>query len=190
MKDKPAKKIRRSLSEAIGIRSVRKSGRGSSTAYTPEQAQAHDLYVAQNKLQKDIAAILGRSQSQISQWVNKFEWDAEREARHLSPITIHTEIMRNNAEIVKQLKTLDWANEPDVAKKSYVVLMDALSKGNAVAGSMMKQYDSLGGILLAMEEFIKWLEANETRKKSHPDLLTILEIYLPGFSRAMAEKYA
>ena len=148
------------------------------------------MFVVQGRIQREVAEIIGVSQSQVSQWVSRFEWNAEREARHLSPVTIHTEIMRNNAEIVRLLKDLDWEKDPDGAKKSYCVFMDALSKGNAVAGSLMKQYDSLGGILLAMDEFIKWLGNNEIRKKNHPELLNILEIYIPAFSRAMAEKYS
>lgn len=181
-------KAARHLAEKIGIRSIR-GGKGVIRAYTKEQSYAHDLYVFQKKTQTEVSQIVGISQATMCKWVGQFNWKEEQEARHLSPVTIHTEIMRNNAEIVKRLGQLNWQEDAETAKKEYVKLMDALSKGQAVANSIMRQYDSLSGILLAMDEFTNWLANNENRKKNHPDLMAQLELYLPAFGRAMAEKF-
>lgn len=174
--------------EQIGIRRVRRAGKKIMN-YNPDQQQAHELFVNLGKSQTEIAGMLDVSQSTVNKWCSEFGWKEERNAKNLSPLKIHTTIMINLARIVTELEQLDWENDKQNSVQKYVLLMDAISKGNAVAQSITKSYDSLGGIILAFEEFTKWLKNNDAVRANHPDLLTILDQYTPAFTRAMAEKY-
>lgn len=50
-----------------------------------ERRLAHILYVDQKKTAKEVAEMVGVSEKTLSDWVAKFKWKTERDARNTSP---------------------------------------------------------------------------------------------------------
>lgn len=135
-----------------------------------ERAAAKHYYVNQHLEQKEIAKRVGVSERTVSEWVNKYAWKAERDAklntskdrlekikRVISNITEQTIENEENRKVAIEHEDLETERECDLRA---VGLADQISKWNKILENMDKENRiSLAKYLEVMEDIFKALQA-------------------------------
>lgn len=129
-----------------------------------EKALAKILYVDNNCNKKETAQKVGVTEKTIADWVDKFGWEAEREARNASPLKrlnnikeIISKLSEEWLEVDRQIKRLEKekADPEDVAKlrSRMSSIDDAVSKWNKTLEGIEKESRiPLATYLRVMEE--------------------------------------
>lgn len=114
-----------------------------------ERRTAHILYVEQKKTAKEVAELVGVSEKTLSDWVTKFNWKAERDARNTSPTqrinnieSIITGLAEERIELSRRLPISEKAgnrDEVDEIRRNISKLDDAVSKWNKTLRDINKE---------------------------------------------------
>lgn len=114
-----------------------------------ERRTAHILYVEQKKTAKEVSDLVGVSEKTLSDWVIKFKWKTERNARNTSPTqrianieNIIAGLAEERIELSRHLSESEKAgNKEDVdeIRKQISKLDDAVSKWNKTLRDINKE---------------------------------------------------
>ena len=114
-----------------------------------ERRTAHILYVEQKKTAKEVAELVGVSEKTLSDWVSKFKWKTERDARSTSPTqrinnieSIIAGLAEERIELSRRLPESEKTGnkeEVDEIRKQISKLDDAVSKWNKTLRDINKE---------------------------------------------------
>lgn len=114
-----------------------------------ERRTAHILYVEQKKTAKEVAELVGVSEKTMSDWVTKFNWKTERDARNTSPTqrinnieSIIAGLAEERIELSRRLPVSEKAgnkDEVDEIRRNISKLDDAVSKWNKTLRDINKE---------------------------------------------------
>ena len=114
-----------------------------------ERRTAHILYVEQKKSAKEVAELVGVSEKTLSDWVTKFNWKTERNARNTSPTqrianieNIIAGLAEERIELSRRLQDSEKAankDEVDEIRRQISKLDDAVSKWNKTLRDINKE---------------------------------------------------
>jgi len=114
-----------------------------------ERRTAHILYVEQKKTAKEVADLVGVSEKTLSDWVTKFNWKTERDARNTSPTqrignieSIIAGLAEERIELSRRLHESEKAGnkeEVDEIRRNISKLDDAVSKWNKTLRDINKE---------------------------------------------------
>lgn len=139
-----------------------------------ERRTAHILYVEQKKTAKEVAELVGVSEKTLSDWVTKFNWKTERNARNTSP----TQRIKNIEEIIgglaqdrldlqRQLEAAEKDGNKDIVasiRSDMSKLDDSVSKWNKTLRDINKESKvPLGVYLNVMESIFNSMQAYDPK---------------------------
>lgn len=114
-----------------------------------ERRTAHILYVEQKKTAKEVAELVGVSEKTLSDWVVKFKWKTERDARNTSPYkrienieNIITDLAEERIVLGRQLIVAEKEGNKelvDETRKNISKIDDAVSKWNKTLRDINKE---------------------------------------------------
>lgn len=114
-------------------------------AKTKEKTLAKELFL-QGKLQKEIADLIGVQEKTVSNWVNKFGWKNERDARLIGKRSQEAKLRELIGTLAEQ--SLRYANEMELAhsRNDVDAYMDLQKKANAASDAASKWNKQLEAI--------------------------------------------
>lgn len=148
-------------------------------AYKDEKLEAHRMFLEEKRSIEEIAKLMPNvSIKSLYRWAAEGNWQKEKEEISLTSFSAAKEMLVLAVEQMKQL-TADLRKDGKLNPSTVYALRQVILS----AKSLQKEVDSLGSILLAMEEWTSFLAERA------PDLLKKCEPYLIEFGNLVSKKY-
>lgn len=135
---------------------------------TEEYNEAYDLYCNTDLTQKEIAKVVGVSETQLSKWVAQNDWELDRSAKQVTIEKLVRDYYKQLAEInnkaKKEKRPLDTSETDRIIK-----ITNAIEK-------LRKKYN-LSAYHSVFREFLEWFMKadNEKAKLFAPSMLEFLK---------------
>lgn len=148
-----------------------------------ERSDAKRLYIEEMKEVPEISRMLNVPEKTVYRWKTEdkeqgTDWDKDREAIRLTSFSAAKQMLQ--AVVTRLGSMVSEIAETKKINPSEVYALRQLLKS---AKEIEKNVDSLGNILLAMEEFTTYLSQRD------PEMLQKLHPYLVEFGNEMSSKY-